>query len=255
MIRTRHFTFKHPLFRKVDAPSRGNVKKTAGVEWRQSIYYLWWEFLRRHDGYAETCKNKGRGKYARLYADFGDVHCSDFKTWWTRGDRGARLFAEPALPKTVERLTKQDLESLLPDWDDESVFAIVAPMSLPKRSIQKRFSQLLKQYHKRKRGQRTNKESRALYPIAKQFNEHSLQVALDVYNLKRNNPKMKLWEIAQQLRFTSTLNADEFGKRGQMAAEAIGKKNTMGVAVRRKLDIAEAVIEGVGKGIFPAYKN
>ena len=247
MVWHRHFTFKHPLFRK--------AKTASGINWQKSVYYLWWEFLRRHEGYRETCKNKGKGKYAKLYADFGDVHASDFKTWWNKEGRGARLFAEPAVPITVERLTKGDLEFLKTDWDDQAVLLIAVPLSFGKRFIQTLFSKLLKQEHPRRRGQRTMKQSRALYPIISQFNMHSLQFALDVYDLKKSNPKLKLWEIAQQLRFTSTLNSNEFGKRGQMAAEAIGKKNTMGVAVRRKLDIAASVIEGVGKGIFPNFKD
>jgi hypothetical protein len=241
----RHFSLKHPLFRKTKTPT--------GVEWRKSIYYLWWEFLRRHDGYKATCENDGKGRYAKLYEDFGDVHTLGFREWWTKGDRGARLFAEPAAPQTVQRLTKDDVASLGPDWDDEFVLVIAAPISLPKRYIQNRIAKLLKSHHPGKPGKRTLKESRALYPVANQFNIHSLQIALAVYDLKKANPKMKLWEIAQQLRFTSTLNANEIGQTGQMASTAIGKKNTMGVAVRRKLDIAESVIDGVGKGIFPQY--
>src|ERR1700676_4105430 len=97
MIRTlsfrRHFLFKHPLFRKPHT--------ALGIEWRKSVYYLWWEFLRRHEGYRKTCEQGGNGQYARLYADFGDIHASDFKGWWRTGDRGASLFAEPPLPMDV----------------------------------------------------------------------------------------------------------------------------------------------------------
>jgi len=247
MIWQRHFTFRHPLFRQATTKS--------GVQWRQSIYYFWWEFLRRHEGYRETCKNQGKSKYATLYADFGDVYSTDFKAWWTKGDRGARLFAEPAIPITVERLAKGDIESLQSHWDEQSLLVIAVPLFLRKRFIESRITDLLRKHHRRKRGERTIKESKARYPIANQFSIRSLQIALDVYDMKKQNPKLKLWEIAQELRFTSTLNADELGKRGQMAATAIGKKNTMGVAVRRKLDLAEALIDGVGKGIFPNFRG
>jgi hypothetical protein len=245
MILQRHFVFKHPLFRKTETSS--------GIEWRRSVYYLWWEFLRRHDGYKKTCENAGNGRCAKLYKDFGNVHAEDFKEWWTKGDRGARLFGEPAIPQSVERLTKDDLTTLERQWNDEDMLVIAVPLFLPKRFIQSRIAQMLKKYHPRKRGKRTIKESRALYPISNQFSVHSLHTALDVYDLKKSQPKLKLWEIAQQLRFTSTLNANEFGLRGQMASEAIGKKNTMGVAVKRKLNIAKSVIEGVGRGVFPTY--
>jgi hypothetical protein len=244
MILQRHFVFKHPLFRK--------TKTSSGIEWRQSIYYLWWEFLRRHDGYRRTCENGGNGRYSKLYKDFGNVHALDFKEWWTKGERGARLFAEPAIPQTVVRLTKDDLTAL--EWTEGTLLVLAVPLLLPKRYLQRRIGQMLKVHHPRKRGKRTSKDSRALYPVATQFNLHSLQVAMAVYDLKKANPKTKLWEIAQQLRFTSSLKDSEFGVRGQMASEAIGKKNTMSVAVRRKLDIANSIIDGVGSGVFPQYK-
>lgn len=98
------------------------------------------------------------------------------------------------------------------------------------------------------------KDSRAMYKITNQFNLHSLQVVLAVYDLKKANPKMKLWEIAQQLRFSSTLNPDEFELGGQMASGVIGKKNTMSVAASRKLYIARSIIDGVGRGVFPQYQ-
>jgi hypothetical protein len=245
MTLQRHFVFKHPLFRK--------AKTSSGIEWQKSVYYLWWEFLRRHDGYRKTCDNRGKGRYAKLYEDFGDVHAVKFKEWWTK-DRGARVFGEPAIPQSVVRLTKDDLTALGHQWNGEDMLIIAAPLFLPKRFIQSRIAQLLKKHHPRKRGKRTIKESQALYPISSQFSMRSLKIALDVYDLRRTNPKLKLWEIAQQLRFTSSLKDNELGQRGQMASEAIGKKNTMSVAVRRKLDIAESVIDGVGKGVFPKYK-
>jgi len=108
-------------------------------------------------------------------------------------------------------------------------------------------------FHKRRRGQRQLKESQARYPIRAQFNFHSLEVTLRVYDLHQQHPEMKLWEIAQELRFTTTLNADEVGKRGRESAEAIKKRATMGVAVARKLKIAHKMIAAVGRGEFPAF--
>jgi hypothetical protein len=48
------------------------------------------------------------------------------------------------------------------------------------------------------------------------------------------------------------LKASELGKRGHSGFETLAKKNTMGVAVRRKLTQAERIIDGVGESIFPA---
>ena len=70
----RHFAFKHPVFRR--------SKSLAGDWWEDSVYYFWWEFLKHHEGYKKTCESGGKGQYARLYADFGNVHGVSFREWW-----------------------------------------------------------------------------------------------------------------------------------------------------------------------------
>lgn len=234
----RHFMFKHPLFRKAETGS--------GVRWDESVYYLWWEFLRRHEGYKRTCADTGAGKHAKLYADFGDVHATDFRAWWTKGDRGARLFAEPAMPMSVEAVNLSDLERLRDHWSDESLLVIAVPLMLRKRFIERRISELLRARHTRKRGQRQYRESRALYPIATQFNPHNLRTVLKVYDLHTAQPSLKLWEIAQAVKFTTTLDDDERAR-----GEGVNKKAVMSVAVSRKLRQAREIIENVGKGRFP----
>ena len=128
----RHFPFAHPLFRQ--------EQSTSGVRWNNSVYYLWWEFLRRHEGYKETCENGGKGKYEKLYADFGNVHEGTFREWWTKDDRGARLFAEPPLPNNVVALTPKELDALPEDWDAGSLLVVAIPLSLRKRFIQQKLA-------------------------------------------------------------------------------------------------------------------
>ncbi len=239
----RHFAHPHPLFRK--------TKTRSGIAWQESVYYLWWEYLRRHEGYKQTCEKKGRGRYAALYKSFGDVHTIDFHSWWIKNGRGAQLFAEPAVPISVASLTQDDLEQVRRYWDDSSMLIIAVPLNLPKRFIEQKMKTILDAHHAGKRGIRRNKESRALFPITNQFSFHSLQRALAVYDLKGQKPDLKLWEIAQQLKLTVTLDAEEIASRGKQTPTAIEKKNTMSVAVSRKLKQAETIIENVGKGLFP----
>jgi hypothetical protein len=217
----RHFTVRHPLFQRKETKS--------GIWWENSVYYLWWEFLRRHDGYKETCKNGGDGKYAVLYADFGDVHEGTFKEWWTKDGRGARLFAEPPLPTSVTALTSEQLEALPEDWDAGSLLIVAIPLNLPKRFIQRRLNKLLAGHHKRKRGQRTFKESRALYPIAAQFSVYSLKKMLDLYDLEQSQPDLPQWQIGQRLNLGDTLTEDELnGGRGTKNPVAVAKKECVG---------------------------
>jgi hypothetical protein len=55
---------------------------TGAPGWQCSIYYYWWEYLRRHNGYRQTCETGVPGEHALLYKYFGDVHATDFHTWW-----------------------------------------------------------------------------------------------------------------------------------------------------------------------------
>lgn len=241
LIAGRHFTFKHPLFR---ASSSG-----GGVRWQDSVYYLWWEFLRRHEGYRQTCERGGRGQCSELYEDFGDVHKVNFREWWTEGNRGARLFAEPASLGRVIELSPSDLGLLQNGWDPASQMVVAIPLAFPKRDIFKRVREIVKKRHGRKRGERLLKGSKALYPIAAQFSIHSLKTTLKVHDLALSRPNLKQWEIAQELGFTVTLKPNELGKRG--VAGAPEKKATMSVAVARKLAHARRIIAGVGSGKFP----
>jgi hypothetical protein len=244
----RHFTFKHPLFRQ--------ERSTSGVRWDNSIYYLWWEFLRRHEGYKVTCENSGKDKYEKLYADFGDVHEVGFREWWTKDDRGARLFAEPPLPNNVVALTPEGVAALPEGWNSGSLLVVAIPLSLRKRFIQQKLSKLLARHHKRKRGQRTFKESRALYPIAAQFNVHSLKKMLELYDFQQSQPEMPLWEIGQRFNLGEALTKDELkGGRGRDNPVAVAKKNVSAVAASKKLRQVKNISEGVGDGVFPAFRR
>lgn len=244
----RHFTFRHPLFRQ--------EQSTSGVRWNNSVYYLWWEFLRRHDGYKRTCENGGKGEYEKLYVDFGNVHEGSFREWWTKDDRGARLFAEPPMPSSVRALTQDEIEALPKDWDSGALLIVAIPLSLRKRFIQQKLGKLLARHHKRKRGQRTFKESRAVYPIAAQFNIHSLKRMLELYEFRQANPKMPLWQIGQRCRLGKVLTEEELkGGRGRDNPAAVAKKNVLSVAVSKKLTEAKSIIKGVGRGVFPTFSR
>jgi hypothetical protein len=128
------------------------------------------------------------------------------------------------------------------------------PLNLPKRFIQQKLSKLLAAHHKRKRGQRTFKESRALYPIATQFNFRSLKTILDSYDLQRSD--LRLWEIGQELKLNlrSSLTKDELhARRGIDDPVAVSKKNVLAVAAGKKVKHAKSIIKGVGRGVFPAF--
>ena len=244
-ISRRHFAFQHPVFRR--------SKSLAGDWWEDSVYYFWWEFLKRHEGYKKTCDNDGKGQYAKLYADFGNVHGVTFQQWWNEDNRGARLFAEPPLPSTVTVLTSTDIDALPKDWNSGSLLIVAIPLSLRKRYVMQRLAKIVSQYNKRKRGQRTFKESLARYPIASQFKISSLKQMLGVYDLSLQSD-LTQWQIGQKLSLTTKLTQAELSAgRGRADGTAVSKKNVLAVATAKKLRLAKQLIDGVGKGVFPAF--
>lgn len=237
----RSFAGRHPLFVK-------RLSET-GIWWEDSPYYLWWEYLRRHDGYRRTCARGGRGAYSRLYQDFGDVHSASFKEWWTQDGRGARLFAEPPAPVRVMALTDEEALNIIQAGRDERTLFVAIPLDYQRRTITKALRQILEAHQGRKRGEKRVARSRALYPLAHAPDAQALKTTLRCYDLRVANPAMPLWEIAQIVGVSARLTPSELSGKGGHVAD---KKASMTAGVSRKLKHANSLIESVGKGIFPA---
>lgn len=234
-FKKRKFAYAHPRF--------GRSKKEVAAEiYRNSVYYYWWEFLRRSDRYRKVCSKSGRGSLAALYKDFGDVFNVDFKTWWTTGDRGANLFAE---------IADQDLTFGLvedPQLSTDSVLIVRVPLALPKRFLQGEFYKLLTKHHKGKRGRRTNAVSTAMYPVCGHVDIFSLDRCLKVFDLKTENPKMPLWEVGNSLK---VMQRESLITPGEWHPVAVSKKNILSTVTDRYFRRAKRLIAAVERGEFP----
>lgn len=234
----RKFAYKHPLFGRSKIEQRNE-------KFKNSIYYLWWEFLRRSTAYRRCCEAGGTGELAAIYADFGDVFADDFKTWWTTEDRGVRLFAEQVSAR-LEVITE------MPSSGSDQVLVVQVPLTLPKRFLSSQFQKLLDQHHTGKRGKRHNAASSAMYPVTGHVDIVALQKCLRVYDTKRANPGMPLWQVAQDAK---AVLASNFVKKGDTKAEVTSKKFVLANTAKRLLKKAELVIEGVEAGKFPVLKD
>ena len=240
---------KRPAPFMTKAPVFSNRKRLKGVPWDQSAYYFWWEFLRLHQGYAETCKKGGGGKYKALYQDFGDIHATEFQQWWQLRNvdgitRGAVLFAEPHAPAKVEALSKEQVLELLDKGIENEVLLISIPLAYSRREISKRLGKVIREHHGRKPGQKRLSESKARYKLLSIPDTDSIEKTLKVYKLRRDNPKVPLWKIAQ------------LALIGDRSAYALAEndadaKASLTAAASRKLRHAEMIIDGVGRGVFP----
>lgn len=237
----RSFTGRHPLFIK--------RYSEAGIWWQDSPYYLWWEYLRRHEGYRRTCQSGGGGRYGKLYDDFGDIHGVPFRTWWSDQDRGARLFAEPPAPIGVVALSDEEALNLIEGGRDDRTLLVAIPLDYSRRSISQGLKKVLAAHQGRKRGEKRVKSSKALYPFAHAPDTAALKVTLACYDLRMARPEMPLWMIAQEVGVSTRMTSLELAGKGGHIAD---KKASMTAGVSRKLKHAKALIDSVGRGIFPS---
>ena len=88
----RKFNFAPPRFTqrksKYVLPSGGMYLEADDDKYKASVYYWWYEYLRRSDVYRKCCERGGKGKLAWLYEDFGNVFAEAntekeaFRVWW-----------------------------------------------------------------------------------------------------------------------------------------------------------------------------
>lgn len=240
-----HFLAPHPLFGRKSAPR-------PIEDQQQSPYYWWWAYLRRSEAYLKCCEQGGKGKLAKLYADFGDVREDNFKKWWTANDQGAKLFGEQR--QQVKFGPMSEPSKWHPDWTPSVALVIAIPLSMNKRSIQSGIAKLLDEHIKSRRGRKALKEaeSSARYPLSRNYSARNLGKALEVYDMwlhGKINPeaRLKLWEIGVAANLNSLKNATckDPHKRIQV-------RNRLNAAVNRYVKEARKHIACVEKGIFPA---
>jgi len=201
-FKQRHFIYKNPLFVR---------KKTA----EDTIYWCWFEFLRRSEQYKKVCKSKGKtgeSHLKKLYLDFGDIHSMTFREWWTEKNdkfgvysRGAYLFAEQTDYNVRVIENSDDL------FVDDSVLNVQIPLSMSKREISRTLQLLIRKNHKGKVGRRKTAHhySTALYKVSGRVDHEVIDAfkkSLYVYdeyqlNKKKKTKKLrkKLWEIGNTL--------------------------------------------------------
>jgi hypothetical protein len=233
----RKFAYQHPLF--------GHTKEQKELgRYRTTVYYLWWEFLRRSDAYREFCSYAGTkepSRFSALYEDFGDVFSTDFNVWWRTGDRGANLFAE-RLPPNMQVLTE------FPDATTAGqVLVVQVPLALSKRKLAGEFQKLMTQYHLGRRGVRNTEMSSAKYPVTGHIDTIALKKCLDVYDMKTANPKMRFWEVAQKCK---AIQGESRIKSTDSNAEITNKKLILSNTTNRLLKKAKMIIQNVENGRF-----
>ena len=252
----RFFVYAPPL--KGVRPSKRkppNPPYKGAPAWKCSVYYYWWEYLRRHEGYRQCCAKGGKGEYAKLYADFGDVHAhDDFWRWWSK-EGHSELFCEP----TARKIRVLDEKSRFEPTLSHDTLTLELPLEIRTAYLVSAIRSVLKQYEAQAKA--AKRVSRARYPVATKPVLTSLHQHLTVYDARCANPKLKLYELYDLIHAEAGLYVSE-----RVDGETVAELRKLDLPyddvlrtvrrrkanlVRRHLRIAEQYIAAVGQGKFP----
>lgn len=259
----RRFIYKHPLFGNGDYRSDDYKTwrtkadriedKGHGTRWDNSVYYLWFEFLKRHEGYRQHCQS-GDGAYAKLFADFGDVHSygDDFRSWFY--NYGIDLFAEAATP--LEVIFSQHISGIEKatgtDVDNKYVYAAIPIGQTTAHSLEQIRVQL-PQIKEHLKASSKASASTAKYPVARIPRIDALKTYLAVWDAVASSKTLNeaYAKVYQPLDDASVKRRGAYTMR---TADQIhsARKAVYANIVARDWAKASVLVEQVSKGIFPA---
>ena len=168
-----------------------------------SPYYWWFKYLQLNSDYIATCAANGVGACAELYEDFGDIREVEFKAWW---QAHVHLFAEP---RTSYHMYIANSSKDIAQFDSELVLNLVVPLTWTRRTLKRRFAELvLSKIEKGTRGVSVDK-SEAKYKLSGKWHIEALKNSYKVYVMRN--------EFNEGNEFTSAISATE--KRKTMRYE------------------------------------
>ena len=169
-----------------------------------------------------------------LYKDFGDVRPDDFMGWWRRG--GRLLFCEPPDEK-IEVLLSPPASH-----DNERRLLLSLPIT---GDIERTFAELrglLKPVFRDARQHETS--SRARYPVHTKAVPSSLHQHLTVYQMKKADPSLTSFEIAERMGLVTDNAKDE---------HSADERNRLAATISRYNNQAKALVYNVGFGRVPDF--
>ena len=224
MRKSLYFSKPQPLSPKSKTWVEGNVRyqknknavggKTSvrGVPTTDSIYYLWFEYLKRSEKYKTACANNGKGM-AKLYKDFGNIFehesVEGFWSWWN--EKGQYLFGIEATQEIVEF----DSADGVVGYEDYKLIAI--PKNITATTIKKRLNKLVDDM---KSELKPTAEQTAKYSIFQtKVDVESLKSCLMAYDLKQKGTDVL--EIGLQVKWISGAEAKDLIEDGRRKGKEV----------------------------------
>jgi len=218
--KSRAFVKRHVMTFKIgDRPRRGLLH-------RKKVYEMWFEFAKR----AES-----------LPADFGDVHTTEFETWWRDPLRGFELFCEQPKDKFVREIEDVGGDDFS-KRDDESFVYLEVP-------ITKDYAQLmaeLERYVATKQKELGSDAiiSTARFPVVGKYEYEGLKTCLKAYDYSQQG--LKRWEIAVKMKKAFM---KDYNPKVRLSHP---KDNESAIrSISRMIQRAKKIIHNVENGVFP----
>lgn len=216
-----------------------------------SVYYWWWEFLKRHEGYKRCCERGGAGKYANLYADWGNIYdysTNDFWDWWSTSvsvdgvviKRGEYLFGETAMRRpSVATEIATDVQTL----------TVNLPLEVRTKTLMRTMREFLKQH--KKQVQVARSISTAKYPYINNIRTPTLHRVLRAYDIHQHYGKT----MTQYEKYRQTTGQSLVEKHSHTDLPTMESKRRETMEFRRMLTMAEDYIYFAGLGEFPKRRT
>ncbi|GHA07758.1 hypothetical protein [Novosphingobium arvoryzae] len=256
----KRFPEAPPRYRGLAYPWRERVEVDSEHAWRNSVYYFWWEYMRRNERYrlihdvmnsawdSELRKEHSDSITAQeieLYGLFGNVFDPDFHAWWRTH---YQLFSDEvsAFVKVIEGRAADGKELCSFPFADVHKLTIADVV----RKAQGYFGDqnCVVVEHRR---------SRAKFRTVQRYVLPNLKTYLDVWDLRKSEPEMEDHEIADALKLSvnETVDGETAEELRKMdlphadIAKAVRRRKRL--VVQRNLRIAQQYIDNVMLGQFP----
>lgn len=256
----KRFPEAPPRYRGLAYPWRERVEVDSEHAWRNSVYYFWWEYMRRNERYrlihdvmnsawdSELRKEHSDSITAQeieLYGLFGNVFDPDFHAWWRTH---YQLFSDEVAVhvRVLEGGTADGKELCSFPYDTVDKLTIGDVV----RKAQGFFGDqnCVVVQHSR---------SRAKFRTVQRYVLPNLKTYLDVWDLRKSEPDLALEEIADRLnlRYSDPEFVAEYEKikadKGFHADLSKIVRRRKRLVVQRDLRIAQQYIDNVMLGQFP----
>ena len=243
-------TTENEFFKGARPGQRRSVRSDAdGIASRLkgTAYYGWYKTLRASESYRETCRNKGEGRLASLYEDFGDVYMP-WDMWATR--YGRKIFTErQALPR-AEQIRKSDVENMRITQDN---ILLNIPLTISRVTLMRQIGKIIKDNHagrkldvfKRSTSKRPLLKSRVQMPM--------IEILLEVMSVRIKNKELPLWKVGELAGVKIAYMSRIDDKHRILSIDE--ERRRMAIVTSGYLNKARWLIDNAENGLFPLTRK